>query len=188
MRGFSVMGGVVLSAVVTTSALADPVLYKFTGRASGSIGGVTFADSAFEILMDGDTSTIFTNPGGFQTFTDTTTTFSIDGFVNGATINDEFSLVANHVSDVLVLGNWVHNSARVIMDIPAVENYDLSAPFGPVTDDTPGATFQFNFEDTSAGVLDLSGMTTVTFEAIGIPAPGALGVLALSGIMIRRRR
>ena len=172
--------------VVAGAANADAITYRFTGEANGSLGNATFTDAFFEILVTGDDADIFSPAPGLIRFETMSATVSIEGVANDVLINPTISVVSNQNSDVLVLGRVDTDRALIVYNEPEFEDYDLSAPFGPVTDETPGATAQFRDLPTVAGALDLSDMEFAVFEAI--PAPGAMGLLALGGLVATRRR
>ena len=174
------------AAVASSAAVAQPITYSFTGTGSGAVGLTDFESFNFEITLSGDFSSVFSTGPGLLRFETTSATISIDGLLSDAVFNPTISLVANNNSDILVFGNASTNQALIVMDNPEFVDYDLSAPFGPVTDTTPGATFQFVALSTTGGFVTLDEISTVTYNAV--PTPAAAGLLAVGGLVAARRR
>lgn len=176
----------ILVAITSSIAFSQPVEYRFDGIGSGSLAGVGFTDVSFEIILNGDLADITTTGIGYPLFFDSAATFSVNGIGSGAFLVD-ISIVRNLNTNVFVLGDWTSDSALAIMDNPEFVGYDLTTPFGPVTDFTLGATSQFADIGTTAGGLSIQQMSELTFQA-GVPTPGTLGLIALGGVACMRRR
>jgi hypothetical protein len=175
-------------AIATGMVQAQPVVYSFTGQASGFFDAVAFTDVAIEINLSGDLADVFSPAPGLIRFEDSAATLDLDGFASGATFNPTLSVVSNQNSDVFVLGNATLNLAIAIFDDPAFVGYDLGAPFGPITEENVLIPNQFNNVGTSQGLISVTNIRGFTFEASIIPAPGATAALALAGLTAARRR
>ncbi|MEQ9206777.1 MAG: hypothetical protein RLN78_05370 [Phycisphaerales bacterium] len=175
-------------ACFASTALASPIAYTLEGVADGSLAGVAFADAAFTITLTGDTDDIFDNDAGHRTILDSAATIDIAGITTGAIFTPLMSLVAVDTTDLLVFGNWDTDLALIIMDETGFDGYALGAPYGPITDLSPGAVFQFTNIGTSAGGVSFTQMDSVTFSATAIPSPASLATLSLAGLVASRRR
>ncbi len=181
---------VALSAITLTTApaAAQPVEYKFTGRAAGFFNAQPFNNTNMEITLAGDLSDVFSNGPGLVRFQTSAATLTLDGFAFNALFNPTLAVTANQNQDILVLGNLQTSFAMAIFNDPAFVDYDLSAPFGPVTQFNTLIPNQFNNVGTSQGLLTVTAIGAFTFTATVIPAPATVAPLALGLLAARRRR
>ena len=175
-------------AAVTAASSAQSVQYSFSGVGTGSVNSGSFADLAFEVVLRGDLSDIFGNGSNFPTFLDSSATVSIDGLITDAVFDHTLSAIVNRSRSLLVLGDWDTDLALGVMDNAEFDGYELTAPFGPVTDTLIGATDQFSDMATSAGLVSIPEMQFMTFEATTVPAPMGGLLLPLASLIATRRR
>lgn len=178
--------GMLAAAVVAAPAFGQTVTYTFTGQGSGSLAGVGFSSSSFEITLQANLVDRTESTPGVHFLLSQSAVITIDGVVTDAAFVETLNVASNTNTDVLVLGRQPINLALFVMNDVGLDDYDLSAPFGPVTDFTPVATEQFIGIATSAGDLTMQSIEFVTFEAT--PTPGVAGLLAVGGLVASRRR
>lgn len=177
-----------LFCVCAFPAAAQPVVYSLTGIGTGHLDGTQFADAEFEIVFSGDLTEIGVSPGGNPQFLDIDATIAIDGISAGSTFLHEMSLVSNQSTSRLVFGDQTINSALAIMDGDAFVGYQLGADFGPVSDDSIDAVYNFSAQPTSDGPLGFSIISSMTFTATLVPAPASAAMLGMVGLCAARRR
>lgn len=178
--------GLLLVAAAVAPVSAQSVTYTFTGLGSGELNGTTFVRTAYTITLHGNLADREMNLPGVMRLVASSATISIEGVAENASFLPALNVASNMNTDVLVLGNVNTNLALFVLDEAGFADYDLSAPFGPLTDGTPLATEQFVNIGTDAGVLSMQSLVSVTFEAT--PTPGVAGVLAVAGVFASRRR
>ena len=94
--------------VISISASASPILYRFEGQASGSLGAANFTNSQFRIELVGDTSRVTLSSDGL-TYTsggNSPTKIHIDDvgdgtFVQQPHVFDSYQIKTLGISDVL---------------------------------------------------------------------------------------
>ncbi|MEL6741017.1 MAG: hypothetical protein AAFP26_10220 [Planctomycetota bacterium] len=186
MTRIALLTTALIAGLTTSSALAQTVIYTFSGTGSGDVAGQTFVRTDYTITLVGDISNREMNLPGVMRVVVDSATISIDGLLDEATFTPTLNVASNMNTDVLVLGNFDTNLALFVLDDPGFADYNLSAPFGPVTDGTPLATDQFLDIATSGGAVSMQSIVDVTFTAT--PTPGAVATLALAGVLATRRR
>lgn len=188
MRG--VRGVLILcvgTACAVSSADAEVITFTYTGRGSGSIGQVNFTSRLFTLSAIGDTANRV-RIGNAWRISHGTASVSIDGIGTYA-IGQPTSSAVNNTYQAVIFGDPVANDALYVeRPHPAFETWDLSSSIGPFTLsgeiwDTPLTT--------SGGTLSfLHGFSAGTYQAVVVPAPGAVlvGTLSVWGRAVRRRR
>lgn len=176
------------SATMTTPAWAQPVEYTFSGVAAGFFDAQAFNNTRIQITLAGDLSDVFSSGPGLVRFQTSAAILNLDGLATDAVFNPTLAVTSNQNRDILVLGNVQANLALAIFNDPAFVDYDLSAPFGPVTQFNTLIPNQFNTVGTSQGLLTVTAIGAFTFTATVIPAPATLAPLALGLLATRRRR
>lgn len=174
--------------LIAGAANADPATYIYTGFTSGTLDGVEFTSRAITITGQADTANrILFGPA--WRVTHDSATISIDG-VGVLNVITATSTAVNNSNMRAVFGNVEMNFALYLMgSTPEFETWDLTTSLGPL--DLAGQFLQWEFAplQTSGGELRLNDQTgTGTFQAIVVPAPGAVGVLMFAGFVGARRR
>lgn len=185
MKGF-VVG--FAAAAITASAGAATITYTFSGVTSGSLGADTFDSAAFVVTLVGDTDNIngnvFGNPSIFGLRT--TATIQIAGLplatVSGS---EDVGIFAN--DDVNAVGFWRYEQVDML-DVfgGSLDGYHLATDFGPEAFDQ--IFTGWGSLSTDQGLLNGSASGPVTFTARLVPAPGAMALLGMGGLMAARRR
>lgn len=170
-----------------STANAAPITYQFRATGgNGEFNGNQFNDAAFLITVTADTSNIVEfSPGIYDV--DGIATIEMPGVTTGT-----FVTPTRVYSNNLVPGagfsrsRTIGGSDLLDLDEPAFAGYALTAPFGPVFEDTPLAVDQFSNVQLDTGMLSFFSVDTVTFVAL--PEPMTAALLGLGGLFIRRRR
>jgi uncharacterized protein (TIGR03437 family) len=170
-------------ALVTTIAVADPLMITVSGTANGQLGTNSFSSSAFTFILRTDTTllktqTPFVFPQGpdllglVGTPRGTPTTFTIAGVGSGTFMDDQQVFVDPNQRPFGGAIGFAHFQDVVLVAIasPKLVGYDLMENIGPLTGPTvlasPGTSFQ-----SSAGPLSISLFYSVTFNVVVNPAP-----------------
>lgn len=181
-----VVGSIALFASV---AQADPITYRFSGFASGSLGESSFTERAFSFDLVGDSDNVsgFFGPGILSNLP-LPASFVING--TAGTLNAPVYVFVNHNLSAAGFG-----IAGPLIDMhqDQLAGYNMLQAFnaGPGT---------LNFSDvnnvgTSVGNLTFTSVSAPTFAAIGgiaAPEPGtialALPALGMLGAVVIRRK
>lgn len=170
--------------VCASGVVAEPIEYRLSGMATGSVDGVAF-DGAFETITSADTDSIFHGDGFHLVFGDST--IELDGYGVGPIVDGTAFGATNDggSSNVALLNTFLMEEVLAVFD-PSLDAYDLETSFGPVTDDEPFSFFVS--VQTGFGPVTFDEVSTMTFEAVIVPAPGTAVVLGVLGIRRRRVR
>jgi hypothetical protein len=192
--------GLAASLAMATAAQAAVMTYTISGAGSGSLGGISFTDAAFDILLVGDTSNLVDYGVGAPAITPLqSATVRIGGFADaglaGATrfglnrdLNIFFFARDNGFGGGLDLFDFHVTDAQETA-------FDYAAPFGPV----PGfGIYLAQFQDvgSSQGLLTFQAASGVTFSSAAssavVPEPAAWALMIVGfggvGAVLRRRR
>src|SRR5437016_3886743 len=155
--------GLLLAALAT----ADPLTITFSGTGSGSVGGNSYASSAFTFTFQSDTNQITTPPccaTAFTTPRGTPATFWIAGIGSGTFMGDQ-AVFSNPSPNELAVGIWHYDMPDwLVLSSSAFANYNLSTSLGPVSSPVAYA-FSGQFPS-SLGTLNLSSASGVTYTAV----------------------
>jgi len=179
-----------LVGLAASAVSASPITMIHEGSGSGTIGGVSFAASAFTITTTGNTDNRV--DFGFGWFIDhTAASINIAGVGTFEFITPTRTFVNNSIP--LVGFSRAGISGADLFDGPndaALAAWDMTTSIGPLSGGGNTVQWGGGFEDvmTSGGVLFFAdGFTDAQFTAI-IPAPASLALIGLAGITATRRR
>jgi hypothetical protein len=191
MRCARIVGCVAVGVVglIAGAASADPATFIYTGFTSGTLDGVEFANRAITITGQADTTNRFLVAGPAWRVTHDSATVAIDG-IGVLNVITPTSTAVNNGNMRVVFGTPAPNFALYLLGSdPAFAAWDLTTSIGPL--DLAGQFLQWTDGPlaTSGGELILNDQTgTGTFQAIVVPAPGAMGAVVLAGVLGARRR
>ena len=164
---------------------ATPITFSFTGVGSGNLDTTVFTDSLFEVLISADTDDMYISPLGNPRIDAPSGTIDISGIGIGTFVNPLY-VFDNQTTATVGFGNSIQYD---LVDLCVVgvglDTYDLTTPFGPITDLDPFFG-QFNNVKLSIGSLTFTSMSYGTFAAI--PEPGTVLLVGLGGLALLRRR
>lgn len=190
MRCARIVGCVSVGVVglIAGAANADPATYIYTGFASGTLDGVEFTNRAITITGKADTTNRTSGPTFWRVSHDSAT-IEVEGLGTLSVIT-ETSTAVNSSTMRTVFGNVPSNAALYLMGAdPAFETWDLTTSLGPLNLASEFLQWAVAPLATSGGELILNNQTgTGTFQAIVVPAPGAVGVAVIAGLVGARRR
>lgn len=180
-----------------TRAEAQPIVFAFSGFATGDLAGAAFAGTPFTVTIPADVSTLGTFPGnpGTSGYLGLTGTVALDG-IGTATFTEPLYVFLNPNGPTIGFGNDVNFDLIDIMD-PALAGYDLMSSIGPIDAFGVYANAQFTDVATSLGPLTFASVLDRRFEAVVpsavVPEPGtsllvATGLAVVGAAGVRRRR
>jgi hypothetical protein len=170
--------------------------YTISGAGSGSLGGVTFTDTAFDILLVGDTNNLVDYGVGAPAITPLqSATVRIGGFADaGLTGSTRFGL-SRDLNIFFFARDNGFGGGLDLFDFHVTDAqetaFDYAAPYDPV----PGfGLFLAQFHDvgTSQGLLTFQAASGVTFSSAAVPEPATWALMIMGfgsvGALLRRRR
>jgi hypothetical protein len=195
-KRFVGLAGLAASLAMATAAQGAMITYTISGAGSGSLGGVTFTDAAFDILLVGDTDNLRDFGFGAPAITPLeSATVRIGGFADAGLTGSTRLGVARDTNLFFFARYDGFGGGIDLFDFHVTDAqemaFDYAAPYGPV----PGfGLFLGQFRDvgTSQGALTFQAASGVTFSAAAVPEPGVWAMMIVGfggvGALLRRRR
>jgi len=196
LSGFGQMiVGAVTAALVAGSAAAGPAImftHEGDGAMSGTLDGVAFDSTSIVISGMGDIDDRTSFGSGFF-IEHQSTEISISGLGTFDILTPVGTFVNNNNQ---IVGFSRSNNGNVDLDLfngpvnAEFGSWDMTTSIGPHSGS--GNLLQWDADpqiQTSGGILTFNSMTVdATFPATVLPAPGAVVLLGVAGLITRRRR
>jgi hypothetical protein len=168
-----------------TTANAEPILYRYTGIGSGSLGSSSFESASFTIRASADTDNIATWVDADLQNTHLSTSIEIDGLGTVDITTPSHTWIDQACCGGIgedLSSNWI------TIDESGLFGYGLDTDLGPIVDTSPLDVVQFSGVSTSGGSLTFDSISSVTFVAT-VPEPGlsVLLAIAVAPLLARRR-
>lgn len=195
VRGTIAVAG--LAIVAATPAAAQTITYSFTGFGTGTLNGVAFTQRSFAFTMSTPTAAVSETRfgAGVPSVSGLTASFIIAG-TSGGTISGLYAF-NNKTVRTVGFGSETNSDLLNLNGLAGLATYGMITNYGPQTA-TGSALFfgQFVNQETSAGALTFSNVSTATFQATVdgnvVPEPStylllSTGLLVMA-VVVRRRR
>jgi hypothetical protein len=178
-----------LVVVAANVAFCSPIIFTFTGVATGTLGVTAFTNASFTVSSLTDTSQVTLLGTTYQVQV-SSSSVSIAGFATGTFTGPTYWGSPQNSSD-MIFANSPISIATGLLGITKVEllGYDLTSAIGPLLSalDFESAVFH-NFQNipTSQGLLTLVAASD-TFTATIVPEPLStlLVGVGLAGLLFR---
>ena len=188
----SIIGIGLFVVFATNVAFCSPIVFTFTGTATGTLGGTAFTNASFTVSSLADTSQVSLVGSTYQVQA-SSSSVSIAGFATAAFNGPTYWGSPQGSSDI-IFGNSAISGATGLLGITKVEllTYDLKSAIGPLFSglDFESAVFH-NFQNisTSQGALTLVAAND-TFTATLVPEPLSilLAGMGLAALLFRHLR
>jgi len=173
------------------TARSTPITYTLSGLGSGSLGGVSFTNTAFTISALADTSQISQPLTPLFRVTNSATTISVKGMPIGTLLTNTVTLdFQNPNASEANAGIFLYYQGPRLLSVfnSAFQTYDLSTSFAP---HFGNAGIQSNFVfPTTAGDFFFSSVSSASFAASIVPEPSAIALLGFLAwaVGVKRRR
>jgi len=186
-----------LVVLLARAAFCTPIVFTFTGTATGTLGTTPFTASAYTVTSIADTSAV-SFAGGYYEVTAINSSISIAGLPL-ITFTDPMYWADPQGAGDIIFGDATNPELFPgILGITVIgqglETYNLQSSFGPVFSaiDFPSSIFHaFQDVPTAEGLLSLVA-SDETFQATeaSVPEPGStlLAVIGLAGLLALRTR
>jgi hypothetical protein len=166
-----------LTLLLCAHASASPVTYTVISTASGSLGGTPFTDQQVTFTTTADTANVIAPPGFPALVLGTPPAIQVTGFAP-TTATDQFWVFCNQSDPRAGLYSSTNGAFIIYNDSAAFAGYDLTTSIGPVSGVPTinnGVT-----APTAAGLFTFTSMSAVSFQAVVVPEPATLTLLAFS--------
>ncbi|MDP8982012.1 MAG: IPT/TIG domain-containing protein [Acidobacteriota bacterium] len=170
---------ILLAALPAAFAIGNPLTITLTGTGSGKLGSTFFNSASFVFTLTTDTTLLTKPPCCFTVDTPagTPATFSIAGAGSG-TLTDNQVVFVDPNTDAIGLAHF-NDGDLFDLDDRAFAGYKLDMSLGPVTGPPAFVNSDVTLM-TSAGTLNFTSISTVTFNAVVSAAPPAPTITALN--------
>ncbi len=170
---------ILLAALTAAFAIGNPLTITLTGNGSGKLGSTFFNSASFVFTLTTDTTLLTKPPCCFTVDTPagTPATFSIAGAGSGTLMDNQVVFVDPNTNAI----GLAHFNDGDLFDLVdrAFAGYKLDMSLGPVTG--PPSFVSSNVAlMTSAGALNFTSISTVTFNAVVSAAPPAPSITAIN--------
>lgn len=159
--------------------------YSFNGTASGALGAQQFTNISLSIVGIADINNLIVTSGApgkpVSYVTNLMTSMELFGIGSGNFLST-IQTVDNKVTGLVGFGDLTQHIGLMFGRNPLFESYLLTDSIGPVPV-TLEPFLVFDTEPTTIGVLSLSSISSVTFQAMPVPEPSAW-VLSSLGVAI----
>jgi hypothetical protein len=174
------------AAAAVNLAVCSPIVYSFTGSASGTLGTTAFSNASFTVTSAGDTSLVTLAPGSIYQVQVSSSMITIAGLPSATFLGPTYWGDPQGSGDIIfgnspiTIGTGLLGITRLMVGL---ETYNLESSFGPVFSpvDFESSIFM-NFQNiaTSQGGLTLvASNETFTATAAATPTPEPLSLLLL---------
>jgi hypothetical protein len=178
---------------------AVPIVFIFDGTGTGSIGGTSFTNSNFAIVVTANTQNAFTE-GITRLILASAVTVEIDGFT-AATFSVPLRLFSNSIysrppgaTGDESLGLSLASGADLLTLFESgFAGYDFTSQLGPVFDPVPQYQSRLAFTNigTDLGGLTFTSTRDITFTATIVPEIGSMALVAIgsaAGLAVGSRK
>jgi len=166
-------------------AHSAPITYTLSGVGSGSLGGVSFSNSAFTITAFADTSDVTHFLAPVFRVTNSATTISISGVGSGTLLTNSVTLdFQNPNPSEASAGIFLYYQGPRLLSVfnSAFQTYELNTSFASHSGNS-GIQPAFIFP-TTAGDFSLSAVSSASFAASVVPEPPASILLSIPAILV----
>jgi hypothetical protein len=172
-------------------AHATPIHYITSGTGSGVLGATPFTNQPFTVTIAADTAGVQTVVAGLSVGVNNQSVqvqvgaTTANGSVNGSSygLASTINTAGFGYSELSLAQALDIDTFNFALEISSIPSYGLG-PIGPLSVTQNGGFFGFQ---TSAGFLNLSSTSGLTFQAILIPEPSMLAPLCIAGVAQRRK-
>lgn len=171
-----------------SNAVAATLAYSISGTGSGTLGGVSFTDTAFSFTLSGETANL---SGNLLDPLDSAS-FSIDGVGSGSfQIDTRLGVSAGGVVFFSRAGTGALDLFNFWSNLPV----DLASDFSVGMIGNATALDQFNDVATTAGALGFDSASNITFASeviqlseVPLPAAAWMLIAGLGGLVLASRK
>ncbi len=177
-----------LLVIGSQSGSASLITFTFSGNASGTIGGSSFNNAAFEITILGDTNNVEGVPGFPNSIRILSDSASITIAGMTSSITPQLSVFSNNTG---FAGLALPPITDLILgpDSTQFSTWGMTTSIGPITSEASFESWNTVNIDTSSGQLIFAeGDVTTTFTAVVVPEPGSCMIICLGSLLVLRRR
>lgn len=172
-------------------ALAEPIVFIYTGTGSGSLNGSDFSDTDFTVTGSADTVDIESCGGGCLFVNHSSTQIVLDGIGTYSFTTDLRTFFNPNTVGLSRAGNFgldLYNSASV----PEMDGWDMTYAIGPVTPQffllqwgsedvvTDGGVLIFDYEEVSGSFEAVLGPPA---DLVPVPAMSTWSIALLVGLI-----